>query len=217
MQPIDEREAGDPAEASTLSRQHGHAFKNIFSIIIANAEMISEEGGGEGLIHRRLERIIAASHRGEQLVETIRHQDMASISTPAPLPIASNTETGPLHGRVLVVDDEADVVEIIRRYLLKVGLEIIGLTDSLEALNRLTADPFAYDLVLTDLDMPHCSGAELCSKLHPLRPELPMIVMTGYGRSITLEEVSHAGVQALLCKPLDRRQLIATIRRLLSA
>ncbi|MGD9950509.1 MAG: response regulator [Desulfobulbus sp.] len=222
MQPFQDQEAplaGESAAESRLSREHGHAFKNIFSIIIANAEMIAEEEGEGGLVHRRLERIVAASRRGEQLIESIRNQQQSSLlaSVPVSTEIMDDTETGPLHGRILVVDDEPDMVEIIRRYLMKEGLEVNGLTDSLEATEHLADTSFAYDLLLTDLEMPHCSGTELCLRVSALRPELPVVVMTGYGRSITPREMHSCRVKAWLCKPIDRGLLIATIRRLLSA
>lgn len=206
----------DPAVTSALCREHGHALKNIFSIIIANAEMIGEELAS-GLMHRRLERIVEASRRGEQLVELIRANSRnppVTAATPvseAPMPAP------PLHGRVLVVDDEPDVVEIIARYLGKEGLDVTGETDSLLALQRLQGATDPFDLLITDLDMPHCSGADLCAQVHAFLPQLPVIMVTGYGRSVTQEEISLAGIRELLCKPLNRQQLIATVRRLLAA
>jgi CheY-like chemotaxis protein len=205
----------DPVDTSSLCREHGHALKNIFSIIIANAEMIGEEGA-TSLLHRRLERIIEASRRGEHLVEQIRTSGKVQ-PTPTNAPVTGSASTGErLHGRVLVVDDEADVVEIIARYLGKEGLDIVGETDSLRALHRLQNGAETFDLVITDLDMPHCSGADLCRHLHAQFPLLPVIMITGYGRSVSQEEINLVGIRELLCKPLNRMQLIATIRRLLT-
>lgn len=201
----------DSAVTSTLCREHGHALKNIFSIIIANAEMIGEESA-TGLLHRRLERIIEASRRGEQLVEQIRSANTAPSAPQAVVAIGRGTTQ--LRGRVLVVDDEPDVVEIIARYLGKEGLDVVGETNSLQALHRIQHGE-SFDLVVTDLDMPHCSGADLCGHLHTLLPLLPVIMITGYGRSVTQEDLNLAGIRELLCKPLNRSQLIATVRRLL--
>lgn len=207
--------AVEPVVTSSLCREHGHALKNIFSIIIANAEMIGEEGT-TGLLHRRLERIIEASRRGEHLVEQIRTGGKAQPA-PTDAPALGSASMGErLHGRVLVVDDEADLVEIIARYLGKEGLDIVGETDSLRALHRLQNGAETFDLVITDLDMPHCSGADLCRHLHAQFPLLPVIMITGYGRSVSQEEINLVGIRELLCKPLNRMQLIATIRRLLT-
>lgn len=210
-----EQASADATGISSLCREHGHALKNIFSIIIANAEMISEEST-PSLLPRRLERIIEASRRGEQLVEHIRAGNKSNSLAPAPAVMDSGSAEVRLQGRVLVVDDEPDVVEIIARFLGKEGLDVVGETDSLQVLARLQNNE-SFDLLITDLDMPHCSGADLCDHLHTLTPQLPVIMITGYGRSVTQEEMNRAGIRELLCKPLNRQQLIATVRRLLTA
>lgn len=216
MQPPPEPVTNDSVATSALCREHGHALKNIFSIIIANAEMIGEELASS-LMRRRLERIIEASRRGEQLVEQIRANSSPTLTITAEPLSAAAMPAAPLRGRVLVVDDEPDVVEIIVRYLSKEGLDIVGETDSRKALHRLHGAAEPFDLVITDLDMPHCSGADLCGHLHALLPQLPVIMVTGYGRSVTQEELNLAGIRELLCKPLNRQQLLATVRRLLPA
>lgn len=203
-------------EESRLSREQGHEFKNIFSIIIANAEMVGEELGITAPpVQRRLTRIIEACHRGEGLVQRIRNpanpEGKAAENQPVSAPLQVTRS-----GRVLVVDDETDVVEIIRRYLVKDGHQVEGVRESTLAWERLRADPFRYDLVITDLDMPLLSGADLSGKLRALRPELPVIMVTGYDRQITEEQTADLGIRELLLKPLDRNRLLLTVRRLLT-
>jgi CheY-like chemotaxis protein len=219
---MDERHDGGnfpDSVASGLSREQGHAFKNIFSIIIANAEMIGEEVAASGPTRRRLERIVEASRRGEQLVAEIRNppspQRPAAVEplvppAPEPCPVIEPR-------LVMVVDDEPDVVEIIRRYLNKEGLGVQGFTDSLQAWDWLQADPFRCDLVITDLDMPQLSGAVLCDQLQSIRPDLPVIMVTGYDRQISSDQMADFGIRAILLKPLDRTGLLGTVRRLLAA
>jgi CheY-like chemotaxis protein len=216
MQQPSDQTVTDITSPRTLSREHGHALKNIFSIIIANAEMIGDAIDGSSPVNRRLERIIEACRRGEQLVDLIRTSGPGTafdtpIRTDPPLSAAK------LQGRVMVVDDEPDVVEIIGRYLSKEGLEIIGQTDSVGALNRLLSDPRPFDLVITDLDMPQCSGADLCKRLHATHPNMPVILITGYGRSVSQEEIAQAGIREMLSKPINRQLLLDSLRRLLSA
>jgi CheY-like chemotaxis protein len=207
----------DSAVMSTLNREHRHALKNIFSIIIANAEMIAEDHDRGGQFRRRLERILEASRRGESLIEQIQGGNVSITSETADTDRSDPVGDGRLRGRVMVVDDEPDVVEIICRYLSKEGLEIVGQTDSVEALHQLLGDPRPFDLVITDLDMPRCTGADLCSNLHRWYPDLPVILITGYGRSVTPEEIAYAGIREMLSKPINRRLLVSTLRRLLSA
>jgi len=216
---MDEPSASPGAQApeeSRLSREQRHAFKNIFSIIIANAEMIDEDLPAAEPVRRRLERIVAASRRGEQLVQQICNlttppaHDEASPAAPAS-PLAAPP------GRVLVIDDEPDVVEIIRRYLEKEGLSVQGCTDSREALERLQRNPFQFDLVISDFDMPHLSGVALCERARGLRPDLPVIMVTGHDHRGSGEQFADVEVRALLLKPLDRKDLLNMVRRFLPA
>jgi CheY-like chemotaxis protein len=221
-QQMDEQHEGGifaEAETSTLNREQRHAMKNIFSIIIANAEMIGEELAASGQMRRRIERIIEASRRGEQLLtanRTLSRQQGHVEGMPA-----SKTAAGPVPAKaqrqVLVVDDEPDVVEIIRRYLNKEGLQVQGFTDSLLAMEWLRCNPLRCDLVITDLDMPQLSGATLCDQLQTIRPGLPVIMVTGYDRRVSDAQVADFGIRALLPKPIDRHNLLDTVRRLMSA
>jgi CheY-like chemotaxis protein len=202
-------------EESRLTREHGHAFKNIFSIILANAEMLGETLGASGQEQRRLERILEACHRGEELVRHIRNSaDPPADSRQYQTAWEPGIALPP--GRILVVDDEKDIVEIISRYLLKEGFVVHRFTDSRVAAESVRTNPFAFDLLLTDFDMPFVSGATLCRTVHEVRPGLPVLMVTGYDRHISTEQLSDLGVAELLMKPLDRQALLAAVRRLLT-
>jgi len=203
-------------ENSSITREQGHEFANIFSIIIANTEMVSEKLGATGQVQRQLERIITACHRGEELVRRIRNHGDAQRVHEEALPGTVSPVTL-LSGRVLVVDDEADVVGIISRYLLKEGLQVQGMTESKLALERLHADPYCCDLMITDLEMPLLNGTELCRKVFELRPDLPVIVITGYDRRVSESPAAELGTRELLLKPLDRQALLSAVRRLLTS
>lgn len=203
------------SEDSRLTREHGHAFKNIFSIILANAEMLGETLGATGPEQRRLERILEACHRGEELVRHIRNpEDSQADSRQHQAAWVPGGAMPP--GRILVVDDEKDIVEIISRYLLKEGFAVQRFTDSRVAAESVRTNPFAFDLLLTDFDMPFVSGATLCKAVHEVRPDLPVLMVTGYDRHISTEQLSDLGVAELLMKPLDRQALLAAVRRLLT-
>lgn len=201
-------------ESSRLSREQGHEFKNIFSIIIANVEMVGEELGATGQMQRRLERITEACRRGERLVERIRDPAILERKQAENSPQATSDSTMPSR-RVLVVDDEADVVAIISRYLIKEGLCVRGITDSGQALNLLRADPFCCDLVITDMDMPVLNGAALSRELQEMRPELPVIMVTGHDRHVSGATAADLGIREVLLKPLNRQTLLTAVRRLL--
>lgn len=201
-------------ESSRLSREQGHEFKNIFSIILANVEMVGEELGATGQVQRRLERIMEACRRGEGLVERIRNPEIREQKQGADWSQAASGPTMP-SGRVLVVDDEADVVAIVSRYLIKEGLCVRGVTDSGQALNLLREDPFCCDLVITDMDMPSLTGAALSRELQEMRPELPVIMVTGHDRHVSGATAADLGIREVLLKPLNRQTLLTAVRRLL--
>lgn len=205
-------ERPEEGEGSWLCRRHGHALRNIFSIVIANAEMVGEEPGMTPQIQRRLARIVEACRRGEDMVHRIRypHALIAGAVSPPPAAVA-----GAPSARILVLDDEVDVVEIICRYLVKEGFAVQGVSDSKAALEMIRSDPLTCDLVITDLDMPLLNGVELCGMLRAIRPELPVIMVTGYDRQVSEEQAADLGIRALLLKPLDRQVLLAAVRRFL--
>ncbi len=202
--------------ASRLDREDKHELLNIFSIISANADLVREDPEAAASRQRRLERIVSACRRGETLVRRLGHPDSPPESRKE-ASVREATGGGEPSGRVLVVDDEADIVEIIGRYLMKAGYSVQGVTDSEEALAMMQANPFCCDLLITDLDMPGMSGGALCSQLEAIRPALPVLLITGYDREFADEQNPARKGKDLLLKPLDRGLLLDAVRRLLTA
>lgn len=213
--PGPEEQPAQTVENSGSAREVRHALRNVLGTIIANAEMVEEELAAAGPTRRRLERIREAARRGEALVQRI---GATGGEQPTPMLPAAEVPQSPGNpaGRILVVDDEKDIVVIISRYLLKEGHTVHGFTDSRQALELVRAEPFEVDLLLTDVDMPSLSGPMLCREVHALRPDLPVVMITGYDRHVSEQQLADLGVRALLMKPVDRRVLIEEIRRLLS-
>lgn len=205
-----------PAKPGGMTREQGHALMNIFGIVIANAEMLQEEAGPESHVQRRLERIVEACRRGEELVRVLRRPAMARPDDRESRPAGKAAATVPSPCRILVVDDEEDLLDIICRYLTGDGFVALGLPDSRLALEQVRADPFAFDLLLTDVDMPGLSGANLCRQVHALRPDLPLLMVTGYDRHAPAGHLAEMGVREMLMKPVRRQVLLATVRRLLT-
>src|SRR5690606_9705676 len=91
-----------------------------------------------------------------------------------------------------------------------------SMTDALEALECARADPRAFDLVITDLSMPKLMGTDLVVQLLALRPDLPIILTTGYTTTLTAENVRALGIRELLLKPFSLRSLGTAVRDVLS-
>ncbi len=117
--------------------------------------------------------------------------------------------------RILFVDDEEALVELGEYMLQRLGYEVVGKTDSVAALKTFAEHPEAFDLVITDQTMPQMTGALLTQKLKEIRPDIPVILCTGYSETISPEEAESMGVQAFVMKPLARNEAAETIRRVL--
>lgn len=113
--------------------------------------------------------------------------------------------------RVLVLDDELDVVTLAAQLLQSQGYEVECLTDSGSALELIRAELKRFDVVLADNVMPKLSGIELAREIALVAPELPVILMTGYGASLTPEQVKAMGIAAYIIKPFSIQTLNAAI------
>ncbi len=117
--------------------------------------------------------------------------------------------------RILFVDDEEALQDIGRRMLLHLGYQVEVTGDSLEALTLFTRSPQAFDLVITDMTMPNMTGEELAQRLLAIRPDLPIILCTGYSEKITPEKAHRLGIRDFILKPLSIEKLAAKVRALL--
>ncbi len=108
---------------------------------------------------------------------------------------------------VMVVDDEAALVEFAEEMLAQLGYEPVGFSSSMAALRAFEADPGRFDAVLTDETMPQLGGTELAARLLALKPDLPVIVMSGYGGEQLEARVLAIGARMLLHKPLAMRDI----------
>ena len=130
---------------------------------------------------------------------------------------AMQAEVSASRGRVLVVDDNPSVAEFLEELLGKWGLDVTTMTAATVALRCFRGDPHAFDLVIVDQTMPRMSGLELASALLAVRPELPVILYTGYAEGLTEQRARACGIRALLRKPLDIAAFRQQVERLLAA
>jgi PAS domain S-box-containing protein len=122
-----------------------------------------------------------------------------------------------LAGRVLVVEDERLVAEFMGELLKTWGLAVTVKTNPVEACKLVTDDPDAFDVVITDQTMPKLTGLELACRVTALRPQLPVILYTGYSENLEQEDLTRCGVRALVRKPLDPALLMSALRANLPA
>lgn len=135
---------------------------------------------------------------------------------PPQQPPADSNEILPGHReRVLVVDDELMILSMMQQRLRRLDYRVITRADSVSAMETFGAEPTKYDLVITDHTMPTLQGADLAEKLGDIRPDVPVILVTGLNPTPDLLHSRYAPYRAVLQKPIDFVQLSHCMRRFL--
>ncbi|MBU2512608.1 response regulator [bacterium] len=133
--------------------------------------------------------------------------------------IECNTIEGDLiqgKGRVLIVDDELMIAETTGEMLESLGYQVSIETDSIKALERFRDSPDQFDLLLTDMTMPHLRGDQLATAILEIRSGFPVIVCTGFSELMDEEQAQKIGIQHYLMKPVSWKELTNKIDLLLS-
>ena len=133
----------------------------------------------------------------------------APADDPGPRPLATGTE------RVLVVDDEPSVAATLVDQLGAMGYRATACPNGPEALAEFMADPGAIDLVVTDMTMPGMTGTALAQRLKHVRPDLPVLLCTGYSEIITPETAREQGIDEFAMKPVGMPELSELVRKAL--
>ena len=134
------------------------------------------------------------------------------------LATADDTAAAPPRGngeRVLLVDDEAPVLTGTAEVLSRLGYEAVSFSDSHAALVAFEAAPGRFDVVVTDELMPGLTGTGLASVVRRHRPDLPIVLVSGYSGPLLTQQALAAGVSELLTKPLQSREIATTLARVL--
>jgi PAS domain S-box-containing protein len=128
-------------------------------------------------------------------------------------PSSPDTYTG--HEHILFVDDEPALVEIGQEILTTLGYQVETTTSSQDAIERFKAAPDRFDLIISDLTMPKMTGDDLAREAMRIRPDIPVILFTGYSDIMSREKFVALGIKDCLMKPLTRKDLAESIRRVL--
>ena len=124
-------------------------------------------------------------------------------------PVVSGTE------RILFIDDETAIVDMVKQMLESLGYQVTTRTSSIEALELFKAKANSFDLVITDMTMPNMSGDKLAGELMRVKPEIPVILCSGYSARTSQEQALAMGIRAFVPKPILRSEIAATIRKVL--
>lgn len=116
---------------------------------------------------------------------------------------------------ILIVDDDELVSEYLRALLEVEGYAVTVMNDSPQALNHFTENPDFFDLVVTDQVMPVLTGVEMSHSILELRPNIPIVLITGYSERINSENAESHGLSSFFSKPINEEQFLNKIKDLL--
>jgi CheY-like chemotaxis protein len=139
---------------------------------------------------------------------------MKDSSVPESQTAETICETG--RERILLVDDEPSIVTLEKQMLERLGYSVTSRVNSLEALAAFTQNPFRFDLVITDMTMPSMTGDQLTKALRKIRPDIPVIVCTGFSERLDREKAESTGINGFLMKPVIKSEMAKMIRCVLT-
>jgi len=116
---------------------------------------------------------------------------------------------------VMIVEDEKPLVELAEEILAELGYEPIGFNSSTVALEAFRAAPQRFDIILTDETMPEIIGTDLAREIAQVRPDMPIVLMSGYAGAQLQARACAAGIREILHKPLQRRDIAECFGRVL--
>jgi PAS domain S-box-containing protein len=188
------RDTGIGMDAATLER--------VFEPFYTTKPLGSGTGLGLSVVHG-----IVKEHGGHIAVESAAG---AGTTFTMLLPLAAQGEIVPEveveqapqgSGRIMVVDDEPAVVRMVEKLLTRLGYDVVGQENSVEALRLFREQPDQFDLVITDHSMPDMTGDVLAKELRRIRPTIPIVICTGYSSDFTHESATSAGIDGYIMKP----------------
>jgi CheY-like chemotaxis protein len=118
--------------------------------------------------------------------------------------------------RLLLVDDEEQLLGMQCQMLERLGYEVTATTSSVEALNLFCRDPESFDLMITDQTMPNLTGGDLAAQVLHIRDDLPIILCTGFSEALSPEAASEIGIRHYLHKSIPLKSLARTVRIVLN-
>lgn len=193
-------------------------LKKVFDPYFTTKEIGKGTGMGLAVVHG-----IVKSHDGDITIESTPGKGtVVSLVFPAIDDHPENDDTpdrNPPMGRerILFVDDEPSITRMAKVALERLGYDVTVLSDSLEALDMFRNTPDEFDLVITDMTMPGLTGDKLAGAIRSVRPDIPVILCTGYSSRMNEDTARAAGFNAFIYKPIVVLDLAETIRSVLDA
>jgi PAS domain S-box-containing protein len=162
--------------------------------------IVTSHGGG----------IEVQSAPGQGTIFSLYFPVLESVTETVEAVVADAPPTG--KERVLFVDDESSLIELGERILVYLGYQVTTRTSSIEALELFRAKPDDFDLIVTDYTMPNMTGGELAKHILAIRPEMPIVLCTGFSEVFTEDKARALGIQGYVMKPISIHDLAKICR-----
>lgn len=117
--------------------------------------------------------------------------------------------------QILIVDDEESILKPMKLTLDRLGYKVTDRTGSLQAIETFQKNPKSFDLVITDMTMPELKGDQLAKELLAIKPDLPIILCSGFSEKMDKEKMDRMGIKAFLMKPFTKDELVYIVRKVL--
>jgi CheY-like chemotaxis protein len=117
--------------------------------------------------------------------------------------------------RILLVDDEKALTEMGTQMLGRLGYEVEGISNPLSALELFRLEPDRFQLLISDLTMPQMTGIQLAEEIKKIKPDIPIIICSGYSASLTEDQIKALGISEFIMKPVIKSELAQAVRRVL--
>ncbi len=210
---------GDYVRLTLSDTGHGmgqDTLERIFEPYFTTKQMEGGSGLGLPVVHG-----IIMGHGGAITVKTAQGEGTSfmvylprlvndvtqEITEPEKLPTGNE--------RILFVDDEESLVCLGQKNLESLGYTVTTATNGVDALELFYSNPYAFDLIFTDQTMPAMTGTQLSEKILKVKPDIPIVLCTGFSATTSVETAKSVGIQTFIMKPLTKREMALTIREVL--
>lgn len=212
-------QAGMHIELTVKDRGHGmtdEILRRIFEPFFTTKELGKGTGMGLSVVHGIVKSCRGAIYVNTQpgvgtlfrvLLPIVEAVDFCEPKAALDIPCGDE--------RILFIDDEPMQAELASQMLGRLGYKVAAITDCLEALERFAKAPDQFDLILSDMNMPKMNGRALTAKLRQIRPDVPIILCSGYSEILDKTKPADLHVQGYLTKPIAMREMAQAIRRVL--
>ena len=141
------------------------------------------------------------------LLPAIEKETVSEFKTDEKLPTGSES--------ILFIDDEKSIVFVGRNRLERLGYKVEARMNPVEAIELFRNNPDQFDLVITDMTMPEMNGEQLSKMILKIRPDMPIILCSGFSDKINEEKAKEIGIRRFVAKPISRNELANLVRQIL--